>query len=370
MAAEERISARQLAILLIYVTVGDMQFVLPPVLAKTAKQDAWIAGLLGLLAGLVIAWILYRLGKAVGDQGFVERNRTLLGRWAGGAFSIFFLLYFMLNSAVMVRESADFLTTLLFPETPLRAINALAVIALVVGAKCGIQSIARSGEVFFPIFALLFSALLLMLLPQIEMERLQPIMAANGPELARGTMQMAVYPFCELCVFLMVIPSVIKRGHTGRDYMIAAAIGGLCILAVVLLSVLVLGGTMSAHYTYPIYVMSGKISIGQFLERVEAILAVNLVLLTFMKTVVYFYAFVAGMAQLFKLSDYRSLAFPAGMLVFGLAFVIWPNVVEFKEELFVYWADLDVLVGLLLPLALIALYRWRGGTKRKKTAKA
>jgi spore germination protein KB len=370
MAAEERISTRQLATLLIYATIGDMLLVLPPVIADATKQDAWIASLFGLIVGLALASILFLFGKMLGDKGLIEQNRMMLGSLAGGIVSVLYLLYFLLNSAVMVRETADFLTTVLFPETPLRAIHGLAVIVLVFGVKAGIQSIARTGEVFLPIFGFLYMALVLLLLPQVQSERLHPIMAASYPELLRGTMMAAIYPFCELCVILMIMPSVTKRKHMARDYGVAVAIGGLCSFAIVLLSILVLGGTMTAHYNYPAYILSGKISIGHFVERLEAILAVNLILLTFMKTVMYFYAFVLGTAQLFKLGDYRPLAFPTGMIVFGLAFIIWPNVVYYKDYLFEYWADADVVVGLLLPLALAGLYKWKAGTKRGKPAKA
>lgn len=364
MNREERISTKQLAVLILFVMFGDMLLVLPPIVADEAKQDAWIAGLFGIFAGLLVAWLLFAFAKSIGPSGLVEQNRRKLGVWAGGCVTVLYLLYFLFNTSLMVRQTADFLTTQLFPETPLRAIGVLAIFVMVVGAKYGLETIARTGEVFFPIFVILFAALLLMLVPQIEAEKLQPMMATSVPDMMRGTLLAAAYPFCQLCVMLMVLPHVTGKRHLARDYGIAVALGGLGNFAVILFSVLVLGGAMTAYFIHPVYVLSQKISIGHFLERLEAVIAVNLILSTYMKMVLYFYAFLHGTAQLFGTGDYRRLAFPTGMILFGLALFISPNIIYYNDVIMRYWADLDLIAGVALPLLLLALYRIRGKTKQ------
>lgn len=368
MGEPERISTRQLAVLLLFVTIGDMLLVLPPHVAELVKQDAWIAHLLGVAAGLGIAWLLLKFALALGSEGLVERNRRTLGTWAGGAVSAVYMLYFLLNSSLMMRETSDFLTTVLFPETPLRAIHGLAALAFVVGIRYGLQSIARAGELFLPVFGILYAILLLLLLPQVQPGKLQPMLAADAVSMLEGIYISAIYPFCELCVFIMVIPLVVRRKHMKRDYLLAVAVGGLSSFAVMLMSILVLGGVMTAHYLYPAYILAGKINVGHFIERLESLIAVNLILLTFMKTVLFGYGFAMVLAQMFRLDDYRPLAFPTGMLVFGLAYFMWPNVVEYNDGLFRYWGDLDVLVGILLPLALLGLYKWRSPAKGGKAS--
>lgn len=368
MVGPERISTRQLAVLLLFVTIGDMLLVLPPHVAQLVKQDAWIAHLLGLAAGLAIAWLLLKFALSLGSEGLAEQNRRALGAWAGGAVTVVYLLYFLLNSSLMMRETSDFLTTVLFPETPLRAIHGLATLAFVVGIRYGLQSIARAGEMFLPVFGILYAVLLLLLIPQAQPEKLQPMLAADAVSMVRGIYMSAIYPFCELCIFIVVIPLVIRRKHMTRDYFLAVAIGGLGSFAVMLMSILVLGGTMTAHYLYPAYILAGKVSLGHFIERLEALIAVNLILLTFMKTVLYGYGFAMILSQMFRLDDYRPLAFPTGMLVFGMAYFMWPNVVEYNDGLFRYWGDLDALVGIVLPLALLGLYKWRSPAKGGKAS--
>ncbi|WP_338552066.1 GerAB/ArcD/ProY family transporter [Paenibacillus sp. KS-LC4] len=57
------ISARQLAILVIYFIMGDMQLFLPSLTAVYADEASWISGLAGLPIGLGIAWFIYGLSK-------------------------------------------------------------------------------------------------------------------------------------------------------------------------------------------------------------------------------------------------------------------------------------------------------------------
>ncbi|MDF2715845.1 MAG: spore gernimation protein [Paenibacillus sp.] len=370
MNGKERIGTKQMAALIIFATIGDMLFILPPAIAGVTKQDAWIASLLGLAAGLLIAGLLYVFGKSLGDNGLIKHNKDLLGKWAGGLVSVVYLVYFLLNGALMIRETADFLTSQLFPETPMRAIHGLAIIALMFGVKYGLPSIARAGEILLPIVVILFVALVLLLLPQIKPERMQPVLASGFPEILHGTVMAAAYPYCQLCVMLMIMPFVAKRKHLARDCGIAAAIGGAGCFTIVLMSILVLGGPRTAYYVYPVYVLSGTINIGQFLERVEAILAIILVLLTYMKTVLYFYAFTLGTAQMFKLGDYRPLVIPTGLILFGLAFLISPNVVYFNDVILRYWLDLDIVVGLLIPAALIVWHKMKTKPRRSGPSKA
>lgn len=58
------------------------------------------------------------------------------------------------------------------------------------------------------------------------------------------------------------------------------------------------------------------------------------------------------------------------MIVFGLAFLVSPNIVYYNEVIMKYWVDLDVLVGLVLPLMMLALNKMISGSKGKQPAKA
>ncbi|WP_158289429.1 GerAB/ArcD/ProY family transporter [Paenibacillus flagellatus] len=364
-----RISVKQLAALVLFFVIGDNLLVYPSIAASVSKQDAWLSGLLGIMLGLGAAWFLFRFGRLKPDSTLVGFARDVLGRWAGGAVVVLYLCYFLINASVILREIGDFTTTQFFPNTPIQVIHLMVVFILVWGFKSGLETIARTGEVFFPIFALLLTSLFVFLMPQVEFSRVQPIMGQGLPNIVRGSMYLFTYSFCEMCLFLMILPSVVRNRHAARDFVLASSIGGIAVFAIATLSILVLGADLSAHYRYTSYVLAQKISIGHFVERVEPILAINWIISTYFKSMLNGYAFLIGISELLGLRDVRALAVPFGVLLFGLAYIVSPNVVFFSS-MFPYWIEMDMLFGLFIPGVLFAVHVMKKGRSKRKTAKA
>ena len=91
------VTSRQLAYIIIGAQVGIGIFSLPRLASAEARQDAWIAVLLGALLPLVILFIIDRLGRRMPQSGFVVMNQQLFGPWLGTAMVILFIIYIILN---------------------------------------------------------------------------------------------------------------------------------------------------------------------------------------------------------------------------------------------------------------------------------
>ncbi len=363
-----RISTKQLAVLVIYFIIGDMLLILPSLTAAAAKQDAWISGWMGFLIGWPIAWFLFRFSRIFPKLTLVEYNRYLLGRWIGGFVTVFYLYYNFTTVAILVREVGDFMTTQIFTETPINAIHLLMIFTLVWGVKSGLETIAQTGETFFPWFVMLFVALFIMLIPQAQPSRLLPIMGEGMRAITHGSFYTTTFTFCELNIILMILPQVAQSNHTERDYLLGIFIGGMAICSTILLSILVVGPFWAGNHLYTTYAIAKKINIGNFLERVEVILAINWIISTYFKTILDFYALLLGIAQFFKLRDFRPLSLPAGVIIFGLAFAVTPNIAYFNYivEYYIYW---DVTCAVGIPLLLYTVYLFRKNSVNHLLAK-
>lgn len=62
----------------------------------------------------------------------------------------------------------------MYPETPLTFINLLMVLIVILAVRLGIQTIARSAEIFLFFFFLLFMILVVSISPQIQLDNLEP----------------------------------------------------------------------------------------------------------------------------------------------------------------------------------------------------
>lgn len=359
------VSARQLMILTILITVGDNILVLPSIPAVEAKQDAWISYLLGMAIGLPIVYLIRAAGSIYPQMTLVQYSQIILGRWIGAVVSLLFLVYPFLSAAAHVREIGDFMTTVIMPETPIEAVHILFLGIILIGVRLGLETITRASEFFFPLFVALFLALTLLLLPEVRVERILPMFEEGFKPIIRGSLTSAAFPFMELVVFMMIFPYVNEPKKVTRGFLLGACLGGIVLFVIILLAILVLGADITARHIYPSYALAKKISIGRFVERIEAIVAVMWILTTFFKITIYVFVLHLGIAQLFRLREYRMLVLPIGLMLAVFSLVISPNITYFSMVITKYWSYIDFTYAVMLPLVLAA-----GATFRKLLAKA
>lgn len=354
----ERISTKQMSVLIIFFVIGDMLLFLPSNMAEIAHQDAWISAMIGLVLGTLTAWLIFEYSQRFVGLNLVQIHKQVLGTWAGAAVSFFYLIVMFHDAATQVREIGDFVTTQMMTETPMRVICLLMVILFVIAIRSGLESIARTAEVLLFVLAVMFIAIILLLVPEAKVDRLTPVLESSLPTLVHGSLFFIAFPFTELFVMWMIIPNVAVNKHLRKDFVIASLIGGAAIFAIVLMSLLVLGAYLTEHQMYSTYTLAKKIGIGHFLERVEAILAISWLLSTYFRMVIYGYAFIKGLAELVQIQDYRRLTVPLGMLIFGYALIMSPNVVYFNS-MNPYWATWDFTYFPVLPVIVYLVFKIR-----------
>ncbi len=353
------INIRQFTILVALITIGDSILILPAIPALEAKQDAWLSGIVGLLIGLLVVYLIGTVGRLYPRLNLVEYNTKILGAWIGTAASLFFLAYIFFNATALVRVLGDFMATQIMPETPIDAIHILFLGVVVMGLRLGLETIARAGEIFFPWFVLLFLGLVLFLLPLVEAKQLQPILMEGIKPVIRGSLFSATNPYIELVAFLMIFPYVNKTEKLRKHFVSGALLGGIVLVVTIALCILVLGSDFTSRYMYPSYALATQISIGRFIERLEAIMAVMWILTLFIKTSVYIYILQLGIAQVLKLKDFRALALPLAFIIAASATLFSPNITHFFQRITAYWPYFDMTFGIGLPLLLLGVHALR-----------
>ncbi|ANY69929.1 spore gernimation protein [Paenibacillus sp. BIHB 4019] len=364
MLEKGKISARQLTVLVFLSVIGDMILIIPAVVASYAQQDGWIASLLGMPIGMFFLWLMLHISSFYPKLNLVQINDRILGKWLGALMSCAYLLFFLLAGSTFIREVGDFLTTQLFQTTPIRYIHLLFVLILLWGVWNGIESIARSAEILLPLFLFICLVLIVCLIPQIDLERLKPFLGSERLSFAHATLMASVYPFGELCSFLMIYPYAAKPSHRQKDVLLSALCAALLLFSLVFISLTVLGAYFTEHNIYSTYLLTQKINIGAFLQRIEALMATAWVISTFFKTALFFYAFAVGTAQLLRLSTAKPLIIPTSFLMYGLAMMVAPNLLYYVKTIVPYWIDWDFTYAFVLPMLLIVVYYMKKKLKR------
>ncbi|TFE25985.1 GerAB/ArcD/ProY family transporter [Cohnella luojiensis] len=335
--------------------IGTSLILLPSMLASKAKQDAWISSIVGMIVGLVLVGIYYALGRLFPGKTLVEYSKEILGKWLGTIVSFLWFTYAFILTVLVLRNLGDFLTSSMFPETPIQAIHIVYLCIVVIGVRYGISNIARTVDIFFPLVIILLIVFVSLLLHDIEFDRLQPMLAKGIQPVLQAAYPYIGFPFAELVLLLMIYPKVKRTKEAGKSLLTGTLFGGLVLFVITLLSLLVLGAENTASELYPSFRLAKKIQIGEFIQRVEVIMAVIWFITIFVKLVICFYISVQSLSQTLNLPDYRSLVLPLGMILYAVAYFIVPNIsylISFDAKV---WPLYALTIGLVLPLLLLGV---------------
>ena len=158
----------------------------------------------------------------------------------------------------------------------------------------------------------------------------------------------------------MIFPAFInKTKQAKKSFLIGNLIGGFVIIILTFLSVSVLGAENTARQMYSSYELAKRINVGDFVQRIEALMASLWFISLYFKAALYFYASVLGMAQILNLKDYRPLTIPLGMIAVVLSLVIYPNVTYQQNFDQTTQLSFSLSIGLFLPLLLVVVYAIR-----------
>ncbi|MGE7946362.1 GerAB/ArcD/ProY family transporter [Lysinibacillus sp. NPDC093688] len=367
---KEIISSRQFMIITLLFSIGTAILIIPASVTSEAKQDAWIAAIIGVVISLPILKLFVALGNRTPTLTFVEANEKILGRFFGKFTAIGFILITLLSAGELLYFIGIFMKTEIMPETPTMAFAFMFSIIIIYAAFLGIEVFARSAEILCPIFILIFIFFVIFISPSIQIENIQPIMETSKKSLFFSIIRFISLFSFPLAVLLMIFPSAVNvQKSAQKGFYIGAIIGGIVLITIIALSILVLGPANTAARTFPSYSLAQRISIGNFLQRIEVIMAAMWIISIYIRTFMYFYASVIGIAQIFKIKNHRPLIFPLGMIILGLSQIVHPNIIHSDIYNRETWPMLSFVFMILLPivLLLVAMIRKINGNQGNTT---
>lgn len=349
----EKISSRQLTILTINFTFGTSILVVASLLAMQVKQDAWISSIVGMLVNILLMTLYIVLLKMYPGMTLTQMTEVILGKWLGKAISILYVLFFFFLTVYLINLTGNFIVTTIFPDTPFIVIHITFTMVVAMAVRYGLEVFSRAAELFAPFIFVFFLFILIALIPLIDVDKIKPVLEAGiGPILYAGVHFASIQ---ELVCFMMVAPFVNRPQRIPKSLLIGGGIGALIIIMVTTISMLVLGPDFSARNLFPAFVLAKKISIGQFLQRVEVIMLAIWFLAVFIKTAVCLFSTVLSLAQTLNMRSYRLYTYPVGILMVVYTSQVYPNVTAYLEFLFKTWYLYSYTMMLVIPLLLLVI---------------
>ncbi|MDQ6419525.1 GerAB/ArcD/ProY family transporter [Paenibacillus sp. LHD-117] len=351
------------------IVLFDMGTSILRVLAMKAEKDAWLTILLGSLGGMALFWVYVSLYRRYPELPLTGYVRKILGKWTGGAIGLLYVLFFIHGAARDLREGGDLIASSVLDQTPVIAINAIMIVSIGYVLTKGIEVLARTGQIFLFILIVLgvISSFLLFFAGVIDVKRLLPVLGNGlGPVIETTLKQTFQFPHEEVVCFTMVLPYLNRMRQGIRAGFVAVLLSSFLLSYTTSLNIAVLGADIAARSTFPLRNTISLINIGEFIQRLDVIVVLTLIIGDFFKVAIFYYAAVMSITDVFRISDYRKLVQPAGIIILLISVMLSGDFAEQIEEGDILLYTMFMLFGAILPgfLLIAAMVRQRLGASR------
>nr|WP_246590623.1 endospore germination permease [Paenibacillus sophorae] len=347
--------------------MGNAAVIVPASATSFAKQDGWLTIIFAALIGIVVVLIFTNLGLLFPKRSIIQYSEIILGKRIGKIVGFLYVLYPFYLGALVTGVFRDYVTTTALPRTPAIVVSGplLAVIAYAV--QGGIETLGRVNELILPFRELIVMFIIILLITDFNWDNLTPFMGEGIVPVMKGSISVASLPFGETILFAILLPNISNIQKVKKSYVLAVVFAGMLLTISVLTSILVLGPAVAARLNFPTHEIIKYIEKMGFLTDMDVLGVLLWITSGFTKIAVCYYCTAVGLAQWCRLSDYRSVVIPVGILIFIFSIVAYGTLVEDAVFAATIWPFFSLPFVILFPLLMLIIAKIRrlGGSEQE-----
>ena len=369
----QRLTGYQLFWMALAMRVTTAVALLPELSSSRAGQDAWLAFLGGILPVAALAWLVAYPSVPFAGRGLVGLARQAFGVWLGTGVALLYLAGYLLATAVILREYTEAIVTAILPSTPPVAIVSVVALLAAVTAAQETAAVGRLALLIGPVVVLSVLIIALLIAPELQLERLQPVMSNGWRGLVSGTLTVMVW-HSQYLFYYPLSAAVVDPARAQKALMAAAILASVLGAFVAALTVTVLTGELAVKTAFPFFEVARLVSVGEFVQRIDAIAVGAWGLGLILSSSVFFHAAALALGELLGVPQHRMLVKPMGVVLVVVAIAVARDSIEWRQ-----FTDTRVLVPYAVVLAWIPTALWavrarlrarRGGPPAARAAAA
>ena len=290
---------------------------------RYAGQNVWIAYLIGALLGTLLFTMYYRISKIHDHQSLLQIFKSCFGKYIGMFLLLVYAIFFLLRTISIGNFISEMAQQTLMIGANQRLTIALLIIPLVVGSLYGLKSIGRSSEILFviTIICLIPFITTVFFTHTFKVEKLLPILAEGLFSIRNDIVRVAFIPHGSLFMFLTLFPYVAKEQNKGilkRSY-IAIGVSVLIMITIEIITVGVLGATLTANSSYTFYSAVRAASMNGLFARFDPLAIIITINSLYFELLLFFFASVLIIQSLHKKFNFKFVVVIVSILIFIVA---------------------------------------------------
>ncbi|MNO24993.1 Spore germination protein YndE [compost metagenome] len=322
----------------------------------------WLSILIALPGGVMLYMIyndLYRQFPNLLISGYTIK---ILGKFIGWPLSLLYIPVLMFNGARNLREAGDLLISSSYDRTPILIINSIMVIAVMYILNKGIEVFSRTAEIYFWIIMIMGLVCngVVIVAGLVDFNNLFPLHFDDWVDALRSAYpNIWIFPYGELVCFTTVLPHFSKSRKSKRTGVAAIILSGFLLCFTHAIEISVLGVDIYSRAAFPIFTTITLVNVANFIQRLDALVILTLIIGVFFKMSIYCYAATVITADLFKVKDYRRLVMPVGVIVLFTSFISTENYSSHLNEGKMFLKYILPVLCAVVPILLFLVHHLR-----------
>ncbi|TCK93289.1 spore germination protein [Natranaerovirga hydrolytica] len=357
-SANDRISVRQLKILVILNLFSTTSLILPRMAAEAAGRDGWIAVILGTILALLYVLIIMHLAYKFPQKTLIEYSQTLLGKVLTFIIGFIFIAKLILSAAFGLRLFSELIKEVLLDNTPIEVIIMSMLLVVVYVARKGYECRARVAEILIWIIFIPIILVLIFALPQVNFSNILPVFVNEPKDILMGGYIISL-TYSAVDLLLLAIPYTDRPRETRKPVIKAVLLVGIFNIILCIITFGLFGELGTRRQIWPVMTIMQVVEIpGSLLERQDGLMIAFWILSIFAVINAYVFFISIITQKLFKLKEQNFLVLPFLPVIFLLA-LIPNNVVEIYEYTKNLMSYMGVFLLVIIPVILIGLAKKR-----------
>lgn len=267
-----KISIRQLQVLLILDIFGVGVTILPRRTAEFAGQNGWVLVFFATLLAVLCTYIITSLAEIFPNDSFFDYSAKIIGKPLAWILSIGFVIKIVLNLSFELRVFGEIIKQIMLFNTPL---GIVILCMLLLGAYCagkGYETRGRIAEILIFIVLIPLIFVFSIAVTDVDFTNLKPFMQTDSISLIKGSI-ITLFSFSGIDFILLVYPYIKKRDKIKKGSISAVIFIGVIMLVVTLITIARFGPFDVVQQMWPVLEIMDTINLpGSFIERQDALI--------------------------------------------------------------------------------------------------
>lgn len=267
-----KISIRQLQVLLILDIFGIGITVLPRRVAEFAGQDGWILIVLATVLACVYIYIISTIAGMFPNDSFVEYSSKILSKPIGILLSCGFVIKIIVSLSLELRVFGEIVKQIMLTNTPFGIIALSMILLGAFAAAKGYETRGRIAEILIFIIFIPLIFVFGVAVTDVDFSNLKPVMVTPPSNILKGSFFIA-FAFSGIDFVLLAYP-YIRRPQNARKGSLQAIITiGIIMLVITVITIARFGPFDVIHLMWPVLEIMDTIDLpGSFIERQDALI--------------------------------------------------------------------------------------------------